>query len=127
MRIGELARRTGTTARALRYYEQQGLLSSTRRENGYRDYDVAAVIRVRNVRHLLDIGLRSEDVRQFGPCLAVDLVNIPPCAEAVDVYERRLAAVRTRLHRLHDVQKSLSAQLAAAGAEPTPTATRSRR
>ncbi|ASO19894.1 DNA-binding transcriptional MerR regulator [Actinoalloteichus hoggarensis] len=114
MRIGELARRTGTTARALRYYEQQGLLSSERQENGYRDYDADAVIRVRNVRYLLDIGLRSEDVRGFGACLTVDLVGSPPCDEAVGVYERRLDAVRARLHRLHDVRDSLSAQITAA-------------
>ena len=57
MRIGELAQRTGTTTRALRYYEQQGLVDSQRQHNGYRDYDQAAIMRVRNIRMLLDIGL----------------------------------------------------------------------
>lgn len=42
MRIGELARRTGVAARRLRYYEEQGLLSSDRSVNGYRDYDPQA-------------------------------------------------------------------------------------
>ncbi len=36
VRIGELARVTGTTARALRHYEQAGLISSERASNGYR-------------------------------------------------------------------------------------------
>ncbi|MDN5855287.1 MAG: MerR family DNA-binding transcriptional regulator, partial [Actinomycetia bacterium] len=47
MQIGELARRTGTTTRALRYYEQQGLLSSNRNSNDYRTYDEGSVTAVR--------------------------------------------------------------------------------
>jgi hypothetical protein len=38
MRIGELARRAGTTTRALRFYESPGLLTATRSANGYREY-----------------------------------------------------------------------------------------
>ena len=39
MRIGELAERAGVSTRALRYYEEQGLISARRAHNGYRDYD----------------------------------------------------------------------------------------
>ena len=39
MRIGELARRSGTSARSIRYYEQQGLMVSRRDPNGYRNYN----------------------------------------------------------------------------------------
>ncbi|WP_339899445.1 Cu(I)-responsive transcriptional regulator [uncultured Gilvimarinus sp.] len=38
MKIGEVARETGLTAKAIRYYESQGLVKSRRRDNGYRDY-----------------------------------------------------------------------------------------
>ena len=39
MRIGELAKRTGVATRMLRYYEEQGLISTRRLDNGYRGYD----------------------------------------------------------------------------------------
>lgn len=39
MRIGEFARQAGTSPRAVRYDEEQGLLCARRRANGYRDYD----------------------------------------------------------------------------------------
>jgi DNA-binding transcriptional MerR regulator len=40
MLIGELAARTGTTAKALRFYEQAGVLPEPARTSaGYRDYD----------------------------------------------------------------------------------------
>ena len=63
MRIGELARRTGVSARMLRYYEQQDLLAPGRAANDYRDYAEADVARVRQVRALLDAGLPTRFVR----------------------------------------------------------------
>ncbi|MGV9610929.1 MerR family DNA-binding transcriptional regulator [Nocardia xishanensis] len=39
MLIGEFADRSGTSARMLRYYEQQGLVRARRSANGYRVYD----------------------------------------------------------------------------------------
>lgn len=38
MRIGELAAKTDTSTRLLRYYEEQGLIMAQRRPNGYRWY-----------------------------------------------------------------------------------------
>ena len=45
MKIGELSERTNVPTRMLRYYEEQGLLSSERRSNGYRDYPETAATR----------------------------------------------------------------------------------
>jgi DNA-binding transcriptional MerR regulator len=59
MRIGELSRRTGVSARSLRYYEAQGLLTSVRSEAGQRHYSDAAVQRVSLIRQLFDAGLSS--------------------------------------------------------------------
>lgn len=111
MRIGELAQRTGATARALRYYEQQGLLDSRRQHNGYRDYDPTAIMRVRNIRMLLDIGLGTEDIARFGTCLDHDLRTQPTCAEALENIEARLASVEGRITDLLDVHQRLRAHL----------------
>ncbi len=113
MQIGELARRTGTTTRALRYYEQQGLLSSERDVNGYRSYDEGAVIAVRNVQALLSDGLLTKEIRGFGACLRDrDLSVEPPCADAVEVYVRRREAVAERMEELADQHSRLSIVLA---------------
>lgn len=69
MRIGELAERTGTARRLLRYYEEQGLIASERCPNGYRSYDERLVDRVRQIRGLLDAGLPTRIIRQILPCL----------------------------------------------------------
>jgi DNA-binding transcriptional MerR regulator len=69
VRIGELSERTGTSRRLLRYYEEQGLITSQRRANGYRDFDGRLVDRVRQIRELLDTGLPTRIIKQILPCL----------------------------------------------------------
>ncbi|MFJ3728389.1 MerR family transcriptional regulator [Streptomyces sp. NPDC090045] len=97
MRIGELARTTGTTARALRHYEQAGLISSERAHNGYRVYDEASVVRVRNIRSLLAVGLTLDDVRVFLPCLDGDVTAAPPSDKGLRVARERLAVLNERI------------------------------
>ncbi|MFD5422059.1 MerR family transcriptional regulator [Streptomyces sp. NPDC127069] len=97
MLIGELAEATGTSARALRHYEDAGLISSERMPNGYRVYDERAVVRVRNIRTLLDAGLTLDDVRVFLPCLDGDVAAGPPSPEGLAVARRRLAVLEARV------------------------------
>lgn len=68
MKIGELSHRTGVNAHQLRYYEAQGLLEASRGSNGYREYDETALLRVKQIRHLLAAGLSSEDIAYLLPC-----------------------------------------------------------
>lgn len=70
MRIGELSDRTGASRRSLRYYEQQGLLVSTRSSSGQRCYDDAHVHRVALVRAFLAAGMSSRTIAQMVPCMA---------------------------------------------------------
>ncbi|MYS85200.1 MerR family transcriptional regulator [Embleya scabrispora] len=95
MRIGELSRRTGVNAHQLRYYEAQGLLTAERGTNGYRDYDETAVLRVKQIRHLLGARLSSEDIAYLLPCAVGEAPELPGCPEL-------LAAMRARLRRLED-------------------------
>ncbi len=68
MLIGELAERTGVSRRALRYYEEQGLLVPGRASNGYREYPEDAPLIVEQVQGLYASGLTSDGIRQFLPC-----------------------------------------------------------
>lgn len=101
MRIGELSRRTGVNAHQLRYYEAQGLLGADRRANGYRDYDENAVLRVKQIRHLLGAGLSSGDIAYLLPCAVGETPELPGCSEL-------LAAMRSRLRRLDDQMARLA-------------------
>jgi DNA-binding transcriptional MerR regulator len=67
MKIGDLAARTGVSVPALRYYEQQGLLSAARTPAGQRVYPEAAVERVELIRMLLAAGLSSRTIIATAP------------------------------------------------------------
>ena len=69
MRIGDSPGRSGTSARSIRYYEQQGLMVARRQANGYRDYDEAHLRLVGEIRSLLTIGFDLEEIRPFVDCL----------------------------------------------------------
>ena len=61
--IGELATRAGITASALRFYEQAGLLQSSRSAGGHRQYPRAILRRVAFIRVAQTVGLTLEDIR----------------------------------------------------------------
>ncbi|MGC7102979.1 MerR family transcriptional regulator [Amycolatopsis lurida] len=121
MRIGELARRAGTTTRALRFYEAQGLLDAPRAANGYRDYGEEHVRMVTEIRTLQAAGLSLDDTRPFVDCLRSGHEAGDSCADSIEVYERKLAEVDACLDRLNSVRADLLAKLAAAMArQPDP-------
>jgi DNA-binding transcriptional MerR regulator len=70
MRIGELSARTGVSRRLLRYYEEQGLLASSRSPSGQRHYDDEHVQRVRLIRAFLAAGMSSTTIAEMVPCMA---------------------------------------------------------
>ncbi|MEU6091686.1 MerR family transcriptional regulator [Streptomyces sp. NPDC047085] len=69
MRIGELASRAGVSVRSLRYYEEQGLLTSTRSASGQRHYTDDEVERVAFIQRLFAAGLSSRTIAELLPCV----------------------------------------------------------
>jgi DNA-binding transcriptional MerR regulator len=69
MRIGELSKQTGVASRMLRYYEEQGLITPRRLDNGYRVYDDHLIDRVEKIRGLIDSGIPTRIVACILPCL----------------------------------------------------------
>ncbi|GAB1325754.1 MerR family transcriptional regulator [Streptomyces sennicomposti] len=70
MRIGELSARTGASRRSLRYYEEQGLLVSSRSPSGQRHYEDEHVQRVLLVRAFLAVGIPSGSIAEMAPCMS---------------------------------------------------------
>jgi DNA-binding transcriptional MerR regulator len=111
VRIGELAAITGTTPRALRHYEQAGLIASERAPNGYRTYGEHTAVRVRNIRYLLAAGLTLDDVRALLPCLDGDVASAPPSGKGIQVALDRLGVLNERIAAQTETRDRLEAAL----------------
>ncbi|SFO94260.1 DNA-binding transcriptional regulator, MerR family [Amycolatopsis arida] len=123
MRIGELSRRTGVNAHQLRYYEAQGLLEADRGANGYREYGETAVLRVRQIRHLLGAGLSSDDIAYLLPCAVGEAPELPGCPELLAAMRSRLRRLDEQLDRLAQSRDALARYIGAAermGSESYP-------
>ncbi|MEU3568030.1 MerR family transcriptional regulator [Kitasatospora sp. NPDC036755] len=124
MRIGELARRAGVTPRALRYYEEQGLLAPERRPSGYREYDERDVDTVRGIRTLLAAGLNSAAVGEVlrGLPLPGQRRPGPTCPELLAGLAEERARITRRMNELAGARALLDAVM---GAEAPGDAIRS--
>ncbi|MGW4502121.1 MerR family transcriptional regulator [Micromonospora sp. NPDC004336] len=116
MRIGELARATGVSVRALRHYEQEGLILPRRDGSGYRDFDDGAVEAVRQIRGLLDAGLPIRLIREILPYLdgPADLLPQVPCSHMIEQVARQRDQLDRRIGSLTRNRDALSTYLRAA-------------
>ncbi|MET9104908.1 MerR family transcriptional regulator [Streptomyces antibioticus] len=124
MRIGDAAAAAGTTPRALRFYEERGLLPPPgRTATGQREYGPGEVARVRVIRELLALGLTVEDLRTVAD--RIDLLVEDPrrrCGRpdsgvpGSGVVDRRIAALDAEIDRLPRQRTELA--LRVAGVEP---------
>lgn len=91
MRIGELASQAGVSVRSLRYYEEQGLLTSARSPSGQRHYTDAEVERVVLIQRMYAAGLSSRTIVEVMPCVEA------PSEENSDAALARLTIERDRI------------------------------
>src|SRR5260370_2130436 len=105
MKIGELAARTGTTTKTLRFYEQAGLLrQAARTASGYRDYDDTFPVRIQFIRSGQALGLTLAEIRTL-----VDIRDDgrAQCAAAMNLLDDQLADIATRIRNLKAMQRDL--------------------
>ena len=107
MRIGELAKATGTKAETIRYYEREGILpAADRTDSNYRDYSdghLATLIFVRRARAL---GFTMAQVREL---LALSDHEDKPCRDVDQLVQRQLGEVARKIADLTALRSQLSA------------------
>ncbi|GAA0441618.1 MerR family transcriptional regulator [Acrocarpospora corrugata] len=119
MRIGQVATKAGVSVRALRYYEEQNLLDSTRNSGGQRQYPDTAVERVRLLQQLYAAGLTSRTIREVLPSI--------DSGEVTSALLKRLTAERSRIDQQVRELLSVRAKLddvIATAEKPGPGCTR---
>jgi DNA-binding transcriptional MerR regulator len=114
MKIGVLAKETGTEVETLRYYERIGLLAPPLRQaNGYRSYPEQAVQQVRFIRHCRDLGISLGEIERI---LTLSRQPEADCDEIDRILADHVAQVRTRMQALQMLEQQLLALQGQCGA-----------
>jgi DNA-binding transcriptional MerR regulator len=105
MRIGELADQAGISTKAIRYYEQIGILTPpARTTSGYRAYDDTALGRLGFVRAAQALGLTLGEIRQI---VAFRDRGTAPCARVTELLQRHAADLDARIRELQQLRGEL--------------------
>ncbi len=118
LRIGEVARRTGVSVQAIRFYEREGLLPEPeRRPSGYRAYPESVVRRLQFIRRAKDLGFSLREIRELFELRVEPGCN---CGDVKGRVLRKIAEVDEKIAALERIRAALHALAeSCAGTGPT--------
>lgn len=112
LRVGELAKRTGKTVRALHLYEEIGLLEPARRTGaGYRLYSPDSITRVEWITRLQDAGLSLPEIRDLLANWGASGSAPHAMKKVTELYARKLEETRAQITRLRELEAELKKSL----------------
>lgn len=111
MRIGDLARQAGVTPKAVRYYEDLGLLQPRRLANGYREYDDGHLRIVAEIRQLAALGIPAARTGPFIECMALGHEHGDDCVSSLTEYRDSIAEIDRIVASLQERRTRLVARL----------------
>ena len=116
LKNGELARRAGVTAKAIRFYERKGILpQATRAANRYRVYGEEAVEMLCFVKQATGLGLTLAEIKDI---LGIRQGGRPPCTHVHQLLRDKAAELDRKLKDLLDVRERIRRSLAAWARRP---------
>ncbi|TIM94721.1 MAG: MerR family transcriptional regulator, partial [Mesorhizobium sp.] len=104
MNIGTAAEQSGLPPKTIRYYEDIGLLRPDRADNGYRDYSMADVHRLRFLQRSRSLGFSVEECRQL---LSLYRDKERESADVKAIAEAKLAEIDRKLAELAGLRDML--------------------
>jgi MerR family copper efflux transcriptional regulator len=112
MQVGDLARETGKTIRAIHLYEELDLLTPAGRSKGrYRLYAPEALVRIRWIGKLQDMGFSLTDIQTVVKDWAQSASAPHAMVKMKEVYKKKLAETQEHLRRLSALEHEIEASL----------------
>jgi MerR family transcriptional regulator, copper efflux regulator len=112
LQVGDVARLCGKSVRAIHLYEELGLLKPHARSKGrYRLFSPDAVVRVRWIGKLQDLGLSLPTIQNVVREWEASSSASNAMAKMRDVYREKLASTREQIQRLQALEGELAESL----------------
>lgn len=109
LRIGQVAKATGLTVDAIRFYERERLLRRPpRTEGGFRLFQREDIQTLLFIQRAQELGFSLGDIRQL---LYVAATEAPACSHVRDLLEQKLEAVQGKMRELRKLERRLKAAL----------------
>lgn len=109
MRIGELAKATGTKTETIRYYEREGILPvADRTGSNYRDYSDTHLATLTFIRRARALGFGMAQVRKL---LSLSDHDDKPCENVDQLVRQQLAEVEQKIADLAALRAELGQML----------------
>ncbi len=104
-KIGQLAKRSGTATKTIRYYELLGLLHEPERtDSGYRLYGEQEVERLTFIRKAKSLGFSLTDI---GETLTLFDSQQAPCIHVLALLDRKIQEIELLVGELQELQQEL--------------------
>lgn len=104
--IGQVAKRTGITVEAVRFYEKQGLITAPQRTPaGYRQYPSETVNQVRFIQRAKDVGFTLKDIADL---LALRQEPGTSCADIKLRATQKIEEVEQKMRDLERIRDALA-------------------
>lgn len=111
MKIGQLARKTGKTVRALHLYEELGLLAPERSDGGFRLYGSDELARVYWISKLQDMGFKLSQIRGLLDAVAASN-SAPEAMQGVrELFQSKLRDTREQIQKLLQLERDIAESL----------------
>ena len=105
MKIGELAKEAGLTAKTIRFYEGVQLLDDPgRTESGYRQYGAEDVERLEFIKNAKRLGLSLDEIRDI---LKIRALSQSPCVHVRALLDQKLEQVDAVIRQLEEFRQAL--------------------
>ncbi len=109
MQIGEIARKAGTSARTVRYYEELGLIQpDSHSSGGFRLYSEDNLKRLRVISFLKELGLSLSEIREIFAAKKASGADKETIRTLLRIFGDKLRLVDSRIESLSRIRAELT-------------------
>lgn len=109
LNIGQVAKQTGISVEAIRFYEKQGLIEvPLRSASGYRQYQAATVKRIRFIQRAKEVGFTLKDVNEL---LSLRREPGATCTDIKLQATQKIEEIDQKIHDLGQIRSALASMI----------------